>query len=218
MKTRYFEGDPYGQAPQKKVAPAAERNKDAILDVLRRTLPHAGMVLEVASGTGQHAVHFAANLPYPILWQTSEPDAELRRSISAWIEDAALDNVLPPLNLDVTAKHWPIDRVQAVVCINLIHISAWDATVGLLRGAGRILEEDGVLIVYGPFLIDGSHTAPSNASFDQSLRAQNSEWGVRDLADISAQAEKHGLMLEDKIAMPANNFSLIYRKQSPSRT
>lgn len=190
-------------------APAAERNKDPILSVLRRVLPQTGLVLEIASGTGQHVVHFARALP-GLTWQPSEPDPQMRPSIVGWLAEAGLPNVLPPLDLDVCRPEWPIDRAEAIVCINMIHISPWEATEQLLAGSERILQPGGILYLYGPYRRDGGHTAPSNEAFDASLRQRNPRWGVRDLEAVAEVAGGHGLDLSDVIEMPANNLSVVF--------
>ena len=189
---------------------AAERNKAPILAVLQRVLPSTGLVLEIASGGGQHVVHFAKALPR-LAWQPSDPDAEARASIAAWAAAEQLDNVRPPLALDARAASWPLDACDAIVCINMIHISPWTAAEGLFAGAERLLPADGVLYLYGPYRMQGRHTAPSNAAFDASLRAQSPEWGLRDLEEVEALAARHGFALGETVAMPANNFSVIFR-------
>ena len=191
---------------------AAQRNRDSILSVLRRVLPPQGLVLEIASGTGEHAVHFAANLP-GVTWQPSDQDADYLASIVAHRAAATLPNLLAPLVLDVTAPAWPAARSDAVVCINMIHIAPWQATEGLISGAGRVLRPDGVLFLYGPYKQGGRHTAPSNEAFDADLRARNPEWGVRDLDDVTALAAKHGLDFVEWVAMPANNLSVVFRRR-----
>ncbi|HWP67297.1 MAG TPA: DUF938 domain-containing protein [Candidatus Limnocylindria bacterium] len=193
----------------RRYAAATERNRAPILDVLRRVLPERGLVLEVASGTGEHARAFAAALP-ALRWQPSDCDPEARASIAAWC--AKLPNVAPPLALDATDEPWPVERADAVVCINMIHIAPWAACEGLMRGAGRVLPPGGVLYLYGPFRLGGAHTAPSNAAFDAQLRAQHPAWGVRDLEDVVACAEAHGLRLRARVAMPANNQSVIFSR------
>ena len=191
-------------------APAAERNKDPILDVLRQVLPERGLVLEIASGTGQHAVHFAAALP-ALSWQPSDPDPANRESIAAYVSMSGLANVAAPLALDAREPNWPIDRADAVVCINMIHIAPWAAAEGLVRGAADLLGEGKPLVLYGPFTRGGRHTAPSNADFDASLKRRDAEWGVRDLDDVTALAQHHGLELERVVAMPANNLTVVFR-------
>ena len=194
-------------APQS--APAAERNKEPILAVLRRVLPQSGLVLEIASGTGQHVVHFAKALP-DLTWQPSEPDRQMRPSIAGWLAETGLPNVLAPLDLDVTRPEWPIDRADAVLCINMVHISPWQATEQLLAGCGRILGHGGVLYLYGPYRRDGRHTAPSNEAFDASLRQRDPQWGVRDLETVVEAASGQGLELVEVVEMPANNLSVVF--------
>jgi len=196
----------------RRIAPAAERNKGPILEVLRRVLPPQGLVLEIASGTGQHAAHCAAHLP-GLVWQPSDRDAGAHASITAWAAHGGLSNVRPPLTLDVTQEPWPLERANAIVCINMIHISPWDASIGLMRGAERLLPPGGVLYLYGPYKRGGAHTAPGNAAFDESLRQQNPAWGVRNLEDVAALASRHGFDLEEVVEMPANNLSVILRRR-----
>jgi SAM-dependent methyltransferase len=192
-------------------APAADRNKEPILAVLRRVLPQTGLVCEIASGTGQHVAHFAAALPH-LTWQPSEPDARLHASIAAWIAYTGLTNVRSPVRLDVCADEWPLDSADAILCINMIHIAPWDATLALMRGAARLLGVGGVLFLYGPYRRDGAHTAPSNEAFDASLRASDPAWGVRDMEAVVAVAGEHGFVLSDVVAMPANNFSVVFSR------
>ncbi len=191
--------------------PHVARNRDPILDVLRRVLPGQGLVLEVASGSGEHAAYFAAHLP-ALTWQPSDPDPEALASIAAHRAAAGTPNLLAPLQLDVSAARWPVERADAVICNNMIHISPWSACEGLMAGAARTLPPGGVLYLYGPYKIDGRHTAPSNAAFDATLRAQNAAWGIRDLADVAALAERNGLTLTETVAMPANNLSVVFRR------
>jgi SAM-dependent methyltransferase len=202
-------GDPANGALR---APATARNRDPILAVLRRVLPAQGTVLEIASGTGEHAVHFAAALP-GLTWQPSDPDPQARRSVSAWREAAALPNLRPPLALDVSGPDWPAGPVDAVVCINMIHIAPWRAAEGLVAGAARVLPPCGVLFLYGPYKEGGRHTAPSNEIFDADLRARDPEWGVRDLDDVKALAARHGFEFAERVAMPANNLSVVFRRR-----
>jgi hypothetical protein len=193
-------------------APATARNRDAILAVLRETLPESGLVLEIASGTGQHVCHLAAALP-GLRFQPSDPDAESRESIAAWTGQSGLSNVLAPLALDVVEDDWS-DRApaaDAILNINMIHISPWSACRGLLRGAGRLLAPGAPLYLYGPYKRGERHTAPSNEAFDQSLRERDERWGVRDLDDVVACAREHGFALERTLEMPANNLSVILR-------
>jgi SAM-dependent methyltransferase len=194
-------------------SPSVTRNRGPILEVLGRILPAYGLVLEIASGTGEHAAHFAAGLP-DLTWQPTDDDAAALRSISAHRASARLANLLPPLKLDAASRNWPANRADAVVAINMIHIAPWKAAEGLMEGAGRVLEPGGVLYLYGPFKETGRHTAPSNAAFDTNLRERNPEWGVRDLHEVSELAGHNGLDLVERIAMPANNLSLVFRRRS----
>lgn len=193
-------------------SPAAERNQASILEVLRRVLPARGLVLEVASGTGQHAVHFARALP-GLIWQPSDPDALSRDSIRAHAAAAALANLRPPLDLDVLGTRWPVDQADAVVCINMIHIAPWTATGALIEGCGRILRGGGPLVLYGPYRRVSCVTASSNEAFDASLRARNPQWGLRDLEEVSALAERSGILLEEVVELPANNIAAVFRKR-----
>lgn len=193
-------------------APATRRNREPIAAVLAAWLPSRGTVLELASGTGEHARHFAARFP-DLLWQPSDPDPELRRSIAAYRELEGGANLLVPLDIDVTAPNWPIrGPVEAMVCCNMIHIAPWAAAQGLFAGAGRYLAPGGGLYLYGPFRRGGRHTAPSNAAFDASLHAQDPAWGLRDLEEVSALAEAAGLAAPLVEEMPANNLSLWFAK------
>ncbi len=201
--------------------PAAGRNVSAIGDVLERYLPNAARVLELASGSGEHAVAFQQRFP-SLIWQASDPDPRHCLSINAWIEHVGLAGTMPSaLSLDVLARPWPTSAdgsgFDAFVCINLLHISASNCTSGLFAGAAARAEAGAVLIVYGPFMRDGIHTSPSNAAFDASLRRQNSAWGVRDLAWVQQQAASFGWTLQRVEAMPANNLSLVFgMEDSPS--
>ncbi|WP_244815953.1 DUF938 domain-containing protein [Caballeronia sp. Lep1P3] len=198
-------------ADARRRASAAERNRDAILAVLARVLPQSGVVLEIASGTGQHAVHCAAALA-GIVWQPSDADPAARNSIAAWRAHAGLANLSAPLSIDVTQGDWGIGEVAAVVCINMIHIAPWQAAEALVRGAGARLAPGGVLYLYGPYRRNGAHTAPSNEAFDAQLRATDPRWGVRDMEAVEALARGAGFALADVVAMPANNFSVIFVK------
>ncbi|RMG14419.1 MAG: DUF938 domain-containing protein [Deltaproteobacteria bacterium] len=198
----------------KQHAPAAERNKGPLLEVLRRLLPARGLVLEVASGTGQHAVHFARALP-GLRFQPSDVDPAALASIQAYREEAGLENLAPPLRLDVRETPWPLDHADALVCINLLHIAPWEVTVALFRGAAAILPPGAPLLTYGPYRRDGRHTAPSNADFDAALRARNPAWGVRDLEAVVEVARDHGFDWEEAIPMPANNFTLRFHRARP---
>lgn len=193
-------------------APATERNREPILAILREVLPPNGIVLEVASGTGEHAIHFARALP-GLVWRPSDPDPAALASIRAWAENARLPNLRPPLLLDASAAEWPIDAADAILCINMVHISPWEATVGLLRQSSKMLPVGGPLVLYGPYFQKGVETAPSNLAFDESLRARDSRWGLRQLEDVVALAEGLGLHLEAVHSMPANNLTIVLRKR-----
>ena len=197
-----------------RTAPATARNRDPILTVLRRVLPQAGTVLEIASGTGEHAIYFAAALPH-LAWQPTDRDPAALASIAAHREMARTPNVLPPLALDVCELPWPVSRMEAVVCINMIHISPWRSAECLISGAAELLAPGAMLFLYGPYMEDGRHTAPSNAAFDASLRAQNPDWGVRDLGDVRKLADEHGFDFVERVAMPANNLSVVFRRRTP---
>ena len=199
------------ETDEREIAPSAERNKGPILEVMRRVLPARGLVLEIGSGTGQHVAHFAAALP-SLVFQPSEADSSKHASIRAWARDPGLPNVRPPIALDVTRFPWPIDAADSIICINVIHISPWAATLALMRGAGAILPAEGALVTYGPYRRGGHHTAPSNEEFDESLRSRNSEWGVRDMEEVESAANRAGLRLAEAVAMPANNFTLVFRR------
>jgi SAM-dependent methyltransferase len=193
------------------VAPAAERNKAPILEVLSRILPREGLVLEIASGTGQHICHFARVLP-ALSFQPSDPDPDMRRSIARWTAHESLDNVRAPVALDVLAQSWPVVSADAVISINMIHVAPWTATRALFAGASRVLRAGAPLYLYGPFHLDGVATSESNARFDESLRTHDPSWGVRDLRDVAAVAADTGFRQDDVIAMPANNLSVIFRR------
>ena len=192
-------------------APAAARNAEPIADVLRAVLPPRGLVLEIASGSGEHALHFARAFP-GLLFQPSDPEPAALRSIHAWRAEAGLFNLLPALALDVRAAEWPIAAADAILCINMIHISPWAATAGLMRGAARLLAPGAPLYLYGPYRQAGVGTSPSNEAFDESLRSRNSEWGLRNLEDVIAEAQAKGFGLDSIVPMPANNLSVILRK------
>lgn len=192
-------------------APATLRNREPILAVLRSVLPERGRVLEIASGSGEHAVYFAEALA-PLIWQPSDPDPANRGSIAAWTAATGIQSVCPPLDLDVTADSWPLPQADAIVCVNMVHIAPWSATIGLFAGAARLLSAGAPLYLYGPFRRNGKHTADSNAAFDAQLRAENAEWGVRELSEVADLAREHGFSEPDVIAMPANNLSLIFRR------
>lgn len=192
-------------------APATARNRGPICNVLLPLLPSSGLILEVASGTGEHIVHFARQAPN-LEWQPSDPSPEARASIAAWVAAEDITNVRPPLDLDASAAAWPIERADAVLCVNMLHISAWSATEGLMRGASLILGSGGLLYIYGPFRQAGVPTAASNEAFDADLRQRDARWGLRDLEQVVACAASQGMQLERVVEMPANNLSVIFRK------
>ena len=189
-------------------APATLRNRMAIADVLREQLPRSGTVLEVASGSGEHVAYFAEEFP-ALDWQPSDPDPDALVSIAAWCD--GIVNVAPPLALDASASDWPISRADALLCINMVHISPWNATLGLLTGAARLLAPDAPLILYGPFLQTDVPPAPSNTAFDETLRARDPRWGLRQVESIERIAAGHGFARDQLIEMPANNLMLVFR-------
>ncbi len=191
--------------------PATQRNRDAILDVLRAVLPPSGLVLEIASGSGEHAVHFARAFPN-LAFQPSDPQPEAVRSIAAWIADSGAANIRPPLTLDVTMPDWPLDAADAMLCINMIHIAPWRASEGLMRGAANILRPGAPLYLYGPYRRAEVVTAASNEAFDADLKARNPEWGLRDLADVARLAHATGFSGPQVTEMPANNLSVVFRR------
>lgn len=193
----------------KRTSPAAARNREPILRVLDRVLPAEGLVLEVGSGSGEHAVFAAPRLPGRC-WQPTDVDPEALASIQAWIDELPADSLLAPRHFDARERPWPFRDLAAVVAINVIHISPWEVCEGLVQGAAATLRADGVLYFYGPFRIEGRHTAPSNEAFDASLREQDPSWGVRDLADVRTLASRHGLEEKGVFPMPANNFSVAF--------
>src|SRR5580765_1020731 len=191
--------------------PTAERNKDPILDVLARVLPRRGLVLEIASGTGQHVMHFAKALS-DLTWQPSDPDAELRESIALRVREEQRANVNSAIGLDVTKLPWPLQTADAVVAINLIPVAPWSATLALFEGARALLSTGHVLFLYGPYRRFGHHTSESNAQFDLDLRAHNPEWGLRDMEAVSDVATGTGFILAETVQMPANNFTLVFKR------
>jgi SAM-dependent methyltransferase len=197
-------------------SPSVVRNRDPILAVLHRVLPPAGTVLEIAGGTGEHAVYFAAALPH-LTWQPSDQDEQALRSIAAHRALSELPNLLAPLSLDAAAPEWPVEQADAVVAINMIHISPWRATKGLMAGAGRVLSPGGVLYLYGAYKENSAYRVASNEAFDADLRRRNPDWGVRDLEAVAELAGSHGLTLDERIPMPANNLSLVFRRQEPAK-
>lgn len=194
-------------------APAAARNREPIADVLAEELPDSGLVLEVASGTGEHAAHFARRFPH-LDWQPSDPDPAAMASIAAWRQHEGLENLRPPIELDARAEQWPVESADAVLCINMIHISPAAAGEGLVRQAARLLRPGAPLILYGPYIEDDVETAPSNLAFDADLKARNPEWGLRRVAWLDALAGEHGFARTRRVAMPANNLTLVYRRQA----
>lgn len=196
---------------QRLSSPSALRNRGPIADVLRTVLPETGSVLEIASGSGEHITHFAALFP-ALGWQPSDPSADARASILEWSEAEGVANVLPPLDLDAAGLDWPVGHADAIIAINMVHISPWQATLGLLNGAGRLLPAGGALFLYGPYRRQGQPFAPSNAAFDASLRARNPDWGIRLLEDVAAAAEQSGLVMTATVEMPANNLSVVFRR------
>ena len=196
-------------------APHVARNAGPIGTVLADILPARGMVLELASGTGEHILHFAQVLPR-LLWQPSDPEPAALRSIEAWRAESGLFNLLPAISLDARAAAWPVPQDDAILSINMIHISPWSATAGLMRGAGNLLGEGAPLYLYGPYRRGGVETAPSNEAFDESLKARDPEWGLREVEAVEEEAGKHGLRLDRVVEMPANNLSLLFRKGAAS--
>ena len=196
--------------------PATGRNQEVILDVLKEALPNSGAVLEVASGSGQHITYFAQQIPQ-LKWQPSDIEAAARASIDAWRNEMGVtEAVHTPIDLDARVDIWSLGHIKdlnAIISINMIHISAWEACLGLLKNASRVLPAGGVLYLYGPFKVGGLHIAPSNAEFDLSLQSQNPSWGVRNLDDVAEEALKQNFQLMKTIRMPANNFSVIFHKK-----
>nr|WP_297459914.1 DUF938 domain-containing protein [uncultured Halomonas sp.] len=193
-------------------SPATRRNREPILAVLDEVLPRDGTVLEIASGSGEHAFHFAYHLPQ-VIWYPSDASAAARASIGAWRSKGGPPNLRAPLALDVTRRPWPSVDFDALVCINMLHIAPWEAAQALFAEAGKRLPPAGVLYLYGPYKRAGSHTAPSNAAFDADLRRRDARWGIRDLEAVEVLAESHGLALERIVEMPANNLSLVFRRR-----
>ena len=197
-------------------APSAKRNRDAILAVLERVLPRQGFVVEVGSGSGQHATFFAKALP-GLTWQPSDIDAEMRRSIRAWIVEERAGNVRDPIALDVREHPWPVEEADAIVCINVLHVAPWAATQHLFAGADEVLSRSGVVYLYGAYRRGGCHTAPSNERFDAELRSFDPQWGLRDVDEVQEAASRAGFALSELVEMPANNLSLVFRRAQPAR-
>lgn len=198
-------------ASDRRHAPATLRNRRPILKVLSRLLPKEGKVLEIASGTGEHAIYFGRRLR-GIVWQPSDRDPELLASIRAWREEAELPNVAPALELDVREQPWPVQSADAIFCSNMIHIAPWEAAEALFRGAADILPQGGLLILYGPFKEGDRHTSESNRLFDEKLRSQDPAWGLRDRFEVEALARREGFTLQELVEMPANNLILAFRR------
>jgi hypothetical protein len=199
-------------ADARRHAPATARNREPILAVLERVLPATGVVLEIASGTGEHAAYFAPRFPR-LTWQPSDADPDNLASIAAWAAASGAANLRPPLALDVGAANWGLDSAAAILCINMIHIAPWVATEALMAGAARRLASGAPLCLYGPYKRGGRHTAPSNAAFDADLRRRNPAWGVRGLDDVARVADAHGFVLDKVVEMPANNLSVVFRRR-----
>jgi SAM-dependent methyltransferase len=209
--------DRSGATDARQFSPSAARNRGPILEVLTRVLPKKGIVLEIGSGTGEHAVGFAKALP-GLDWLPSDPDATSRASIEAWIATDVLANVRMPVSIDVRDAVWGVENAapfDAIISLNMVHIATWEATLGLLAGAGRLLKPEGVLFLYGPFMLGGKHTAASNAAFDAGLKRRDPRWGVRDVDELVSEAAPHGLELREVGKMPANNLSLVFVKSPP---
>ncbi|MES1198714.1 MAG: DUF938 domain-containing protein [Pseudomonadota bacterium] len=201
-----------GEDPRR-FAPAAARNREPILEVLRRVLPARGKVLEIGCGSGEHAVFFARAMP-SLAWFPSDPDTDARVSTAAWIGHEALTNVAPPVAIDVRDDEWGVENeapFDAIISLNMVHIAPWACALGLIQGAARLSAPGAILFLYGPFKMDGRHTSPSNEAFDTSLKARNAEWGVRDMEEIKRVAEAAGFVLDEIASMPANNFSLVFK-------
>lgn len=198
----------------RRYSPAAARNRGPILDVLLRHLPSRGLVLEIASGTGEHVIHFARASSPDLIFQPSDPDCDARASIDAWAATLGLRNIRPAIAINAASERWPVPYADAVLCINMIHIAPWVAAVGLMRGAAGVLPLGGMLYLYGPFRRNGRHTAPSNEHFDRDLRRRDSAWGVRDIEAVKALAAAAGFAPPMVEEMPANNLSLVFRRRA----
>ena len=211
---RFYEAPAGGDA--RRSAPAALRNRDPIAHVLGEWLPQSGLVLEIASGTGEHAVHFATRFPH-LEWQPSDVHADALSSIRAWRAAARLPNLREPVLLDAASEQWPVQRADAVLSINMVHISPWSSALGLIGGAARALSDGGPLILYGPWLKGDVETAASNLDFDRDLRRRDPQWGLRQVEDFAAAAAQRGFELIESRAMPANNMMLLFRSGAPPR-
>ena len=212
---RFYEGPPAEDA--RRSAPAALRNREPIAEVLADWLPESGTVLEVASGTGEHAAWFAGRCPN-LDWQPSDMHPDALASIEAWRAASGAPNIKPPIVVDASADAWPIEQADAVLNINMAHISPWAASLGLIAGAARILPEGSALILYGPWLKDDIETVPSNLAFDADLKARDPQWGLRRVEDFEAAAASHGFQLVEWRRMPANNLMLLFRLTGLQRT
>lgn len=195
----------------KRHSPAAARNSGPIADVLARELPATGTVLEIASGSGEHAVFFARKFPQ-LQWQPSDPDIEALASVEAWREESGLPNLTGPISLDASRAEWPVLRANAVLCINMVHISPWEATRGLFTGAARLLDRGAPLVLYGPYREDDVALAPSNEAFDRDLKRRDPRWGLRRISDMDELGTQHGFTRTARYEMPANNLTLVYRR------
>lgn len=202
-----------GEGEAKRLAPATQRNRDDIARVLSEILPDTGDILEIASGTGEHIAYFAQQFP-SLTWQPSDPDPVALVSILAWSAETDCTNLRAPLQIDAAAD-WEISHADAIICINMVHISPWSATLGLLRNTARILPVGAPLYLYGPYRQHGHPTAPSNEDFDESLKSRNPEWGLRYVEDVTQAASDVGLVFDRLMEMPANNLSLVFRRATP---
>ena len=203
-------------ADQRMFSPSAAQNSAPILEVMKLILPTTGVVLEIGCGTGEHAVCFAEAMPY-LMWQPSDTDYDSRASTASWVKFVGLKNVLAPLDINVCSTLWGVEEkapIDAIVSINMVHIAPWAASLGLFAGAGRLLSDGGILVLYGPFMRDGLHNAPSNADFDAALKARNPSWGVRDIADLERIGIASGLSRREVIEMPSNNAIVVFSKDS----
>lgn len=214
-RRRFYEGPAATDA--RRSAPAAQRNCEPIAEVLADWLPGTGTVLEIASGTGEHAIWFAERFP-ALCWQPSDAHPDALESIAAWRESARLENAFEPLWIDAGADDWPVESADAVLSINMAHISPWSASLGLIAGAARILPGSGPLILYGPWLKDDIDTAPSNLAFDADLKARDADWGLRRVEDFAAAAAEKGFGLIEWRRMPANNLMLLFRLSEGAAT
>lgn len=211
MDTTTYTDIPPVRTNVKQTAPATERNRQPILEVLNRYLPDSGTVLEVSSGTGEHVVHFARHHP-ALTWHPSDISSEALMSIDAWIAEEGLKNIRPAIRLNTQVHPWPVQKADALININMIHISPWESCENLFKGAQTLLSKGAPFFLYGPFLVEGKTTAESNVSFDQSLRHRNSKWGLRELKDVTVLAESHGFKTEEVVEMPANNLTIVFRR------